>query len=682
MDKNASKQSPLEVSVDAWLSSSDAARAAEGFDRLVDTWGMEDVVCALAERHWNERAEVAKRLLGSDRFRHVKRPAGKQLSVAYYYPSIADGGAQRVAAETCNIWASSAEGTDAEYDRVVLITDGEPLDEEYALDPRVHRAFLPPASRDGYRSRYEAWQRVLEDEGIDAVVSGIWMQGYALWDILAAKGTDTHPAFILFGSSFTVRPYIFPGDNAQTLIYIYQLVDGVSVQSECDCSYVGRFCANTRYIPNPLGYLADCAPAEPEGHSIIWTGRISALKQPMDLIRMMGLVVEQVPDARLYLVGGEDEGLDEEIRGEIRRLGLEGSIVFTGFTTDVDAWYRRASVCVCTSKIEGFSLTIAEALSHSLPVAMYDLPWLEFVRDGRGIRTVEQGRYDLLAEEVMRLLEDPAEARRLGREGRGQIDDLLKVDIGAEWEALFSGIDPDARPAGWDSDERVLFQYATEFQEEGKQRLRDQSSALKAEFRSRSDRLTARIDVKNAGAPENDVEVLELSDPGAAVDAPGWFRDGDGVGHVVKSSAGSLSMRLRCSGAGELSIVLRGQDVKGEDGERVPVWIDCTSLTVDGRRLLDGTRAVWHDRPFRHRVPVEDGQVVEVSLSWHSHDEAGLEAELAARDENRALREAEKKLEGELAAAEDEVRALRSSRSWKIGRAITWLPRKIKDLAK
>ena len=658
---NKDGSTALMEAVEGWLSSSDAGRTSSDFNRLVEGWGMEDVLCALADKHWYNRADVLKHLIETDKFRHAERPAGEPLTVAYYFRSITNGGAQRMAAETCNLWAD-AQGES--FRRVVLITDGGPEDGEYPLDPRVRRAFLPPASKSGYRARYQAWQRVLDEEGIDVVVSASWIHDYSPWDVLAAKSHASRPAFVLCDTSFSIRPYLFPGDQALALTYLYRLVDGVAVLSECDRSYVGRFCANARYIPNTLGYLADNAPAEPEGHSIVWTGRIAGEKRPVDLIYMMERVVQRVPDARLYLVGDGDEELTGRMHDEAVRLGLEGSVIFTGFVTDVGPWYGKASVCVCTSKMEGFSLAIAEALSHSLPVAMYDLPWLEFVRDGRGIRTVEQGRYDLLAREVVQLLEDPEGARRVGREGRGQIDDLLQVDIASEWQALFAGIDPGARPAGWDSDERVLFQYATEFQEEGKQKLRDQSSALKAELRSCSDRLTARIDVKNAGGADNDVEVLELSDPGAVVDAPGWFRDGDGAGRVVRSSAGSLRMRLRCRGAGELSIVLRGQDVKGEDGERVPAWIDCTSLSMDGRELLDGTRAVWHNRPLIHRIPVEDGQVAEVSLSWHSHDEVALETERAARDELRARN--------------SELMAIKNSRSYKIGRAITWLPRKVK----
>ena len=61
--------------------------------------------------------------------------------------------------------------------------------------------------------------------------------------------------------------------------------------------------------------------------------------------------------------------------------------------------------------------------------------------------------------------------------------------------------------------------------------------------------------------------------------------------------------------------------------------------------------------------------------------------ELAAANErlkasNERLRESNAKLKDSLSESRAQVKALKSSRSWKIGRAITWIPRKIKGAAK
>lgn len=185
-------------------------------------------------------------------------------------------------------------------------------------------------------------------------------------------------------------------------------------------------------------------------------------------------------------------------------------------------------------------------------------------------------------------------------------------------------------------------------------------------FESLSRMLTARIDIKDTGAEDNRVEILGITDPSAYARSPNWFHSKTGEGQVIESAAGKLGLKLRCRGDGNLQIALRGQDARDADGARIPAWIDYTSFIVDGEPVLDGVQAVWHDKPFRWTRNVIDGQVVEVSLAWHSHDETELETE---SPRNVA----------ELNSAKREIDALHSTASWKIGRAITWLPRKIRD---
>ena len=215
--------------------------------------------------------------------------------------------------------------------------------------------------------------------------------------------------------------------------------------------------------------------------------------------------------------------------------------------------------------------------------------------------------------------------------------------------------------------------------------------------------LTACIDLKNAGAEGNCLEIMEISDPEAIVETPVWFRGASGAGYVVRSDAGSLRLSLLCLGKGRLQIGLKGQEVRGAGGTCIPVWIDYTSLLVDGRPVLEEPRAAWYDHPAKFVLPVEDNQVVSLSLSWHSHDVKGLEDMEKVARERKALAEENAKLESRLKDQEAEIKRqktltaqqvteterqkaeverLRASNSWKAGRVLTWLPRKIKKLAK
>ena len=101
-------------------------------------------------------------------------------------------------------------------------------------------------------------------------------------------------------------------------------------------------------------------------------------------------------------------------------------------------------------------------------------------------------------------------------------------------------------------------------------------------------RLTARLDVKNFGDDDNEVEVMYVSDPSATVNDQRMTRKGKVARRVIQSSVGSLDLRLRCVGDGELQIGLRGKDVRDQSGDRIPIRIDYTSLIVDGDTVLLG----------------------------------------------------------------------------------------------
>lgn len=132
--------------------------------------------------------------------------------------------------------------------------------------------------------------------------------------------------------------------------------------------------------------------------------------------------------------------------------------------------------------------------------------------------------------------------------------------------------------------------------------------------------ITARIDIKNSGSSDNDLEVLHLSDENAQVTKPAWLQK-DGHGYIIQSLRGSLDIVCRCKYSGEFSLFLRGVDVRDVNGERIPIWIDYTKLTINDQVILAKTTAVSHDKRFKHAMKVQDGDVVLIHAAWEPHNE-------------------------------------------------------------
>ena len=129
--------------------------------------------------------------------------------------------------------------------------------------------------------------------------------------------------------------------------------------------------------------------------------------------------------------------------------------------------------------------------------------------------------------------------------------------------------------------------------------------------------ITARIDIKNAGTPANDVEISGLPS-GTTATTPGWYSK-NGRGHVIESAAGTLNLALRCVGNGTLEIVLRGRAVRNQADERIPIVIDFSSLKLDGNDVFTGVQSVWHDFPYIVRRNVKNGQTLALIVTWTRH---------------------------------------------------------------
>lgn len=429
----------------AWQSKLSKEDAVAALPKLIDTWGIEEVFLSFAKSNWDSYFDFSETRLSAFAL-NARKERKRSKTIAFYYRCIANGGAQRVVADLCNRFAGKKDDKGDYAFNVVCITDSEfsGIKGDYPLSARVARAYLPAyakSSREKYRERFRAWHEIISEHEIDVVVSGLWTEPVTFWDALCVKGHPRRPYFLTHSHSYNAIPYLFGEKAPKRIDALYRVCDGAVALSDCDRRHIEKINPHVRAIVNPLAFdPRKIGESSREPNSVVWCGRISGEKRPLDAVRMMKKVVAEIPDAKLRLVGGGDEGLMRATADLVRELGLEKSVEHVGFTHDVAAYYSQASVFVSAAEYEGFPLTFGEAMAHGIPIVSYDMPWLTFMRDGRGIIPVERLNPDALAREVVRLLKNPAEARELGLRGREHIIEINDVDIVAEWENLFDEI--------------------------------------------------------------------------------------------------------------------------------------------------------------------------------------------------------------------------------------------------
>lgn len=175
-------------------------------------------------------------------------------------------------------------------------------------------------------------------------------------------------------------------------------------------------------IPNPVAAREIMARAEePVAHPwlqprqpavVLGAGKLKPQKDFATLIRAFARLRAQVPSRLLILGEGEQRGRLEALA---RRLGVAADVELAGFVANPFPYMARAAVFVLSSRWEGFSNVLAEAMACGCPVASTDCPGgpAELLQDGRYGPLVAVGDVPGLAEALRALLDRPTERERL-----------------------------------------------------------------------------------------------------------------------------------------------------------------------------------------------------------------------------------------------------------------------------
>lgn len=110
-------------------------------------------------------------------------------------------------------------------------------------------------------------------------------------------------------------------------------------------------------------------------------GRMTSQKDPITLYRALAQVLPREPNVFLYHLGqGELEGQLASMRGE-SRIGRQ--IIHERYLSNPEAFFRPLDAFVLTSRYEGLSFAVLEALASGLPLVLTRAPGnADFLRLG------------------------------------------------------------------------------------------------------------------------------------------------------------------------------------------------------------------------------------------------------------------------------------------------------------
>lgn len=229
-----------------------------------------------------------------------------------------------------------------------------------------------------------------------------WFQKIA--DKLLAPYTDLAIAVSQTTADFTIKARLMPRERTK-VVYL-----GVPLEEFSR----PRSAEEVRAAREELGIA-------PETFAIGTVTRLMPSKGNQYLVAAAPLVLEALPNARIFIVGeGERQG---DLETQARGLNLGDRLVFAGFVRDVAKVLSALDLVVFPSLWEGTPLTAFEALAAGKPIVSTDADGLtDILTDGRDAVVVPRRDARALADAVISLARDPnrraalaARARETGR---------------------------------------------------------------------------------------------------------------------------------------------------------------------------------------------------------------------------------------------------------------------------
>lgn len=156
---------------------------------------------------------------------------------------------------------------------------------------------------------------------------------------------------------------------------------------------------------------------------VLLTGRLSIYKGQADLIRAATLVLKERSDAYFLMAGAETEaGYQQQLQQMIDELGVGHRVKLMGYRRDTPQICAASTIVTMPSLEEAFGLVALEGMAMEKPVIATRAGGVpEFVRDGEVGILINPGDYQALARELLRLMNNPEEARAMGKRARNYV---------------------------------------------------------------------------------------------------------------------------------------------------------------------------------------------------------------------------------------------------------------------
>lgn len=218
--------------------------------------------------------------------------------------------------------------------------------------------------------------------------------------------------------------------------YMYKRFKWVVTLTQNDAVSFRKSLPNVSTIPNPVVFKCN-VPSSLDSNRIISVGRLEYQKGFDILIDAFKAIAQKYPSWTLHIYG--KGSLKEDLSNQINRHGLSSAVFLEGVTESIDEKYRESAFCVVSSRFEGFSMTITEAMREGVPCVSFRCPNgpEDLISDGKDGILVSHLDKAGLTDAISTLIIDKSKRKEMGKAAFYSIRRFDVRHVAEMWNDLY-----------------------------------------------------------------------------------------------------------------------------------------------------------------------------------------------------------------------------------------------------
>ena len=156
-------------------------------------------------------------------------------------------------------------------------------------------------------------------------------------------------------------------------------------------------------------------PSNLSSKIILMIGRANDKLKRFNLgIKAMKYIVKELPECKMKIIS--DLHKIKNLKNLIKFLKLEKNVIFVGYSSTPEIYFKNASLHIFPSISESFGLALGETKVYGIPSILVGIDYISIAKGGTII--IYKDDEKLIAKEAIKILKNDKLRKKLGKEAR------------------------------------------------------------------------------------------------------------------------------------------------------------------------------------------------------------------------------------------------------------------------